>query len=307
MAYPFYIDLFAGVGGFRSAFDSVGGICLLTCEKDQFARETYAANHTINHPFPDDITKLDAADVPDHVLCGGFPCQPFSLAGDCLGYADIRGTLFFDICRIVAAKRPKVILLENVKNFVSHDKGRTLATAVSALENLGYQVSWRVISSVALVPQKRERVFILATLKGMPPVDLHDLDFGDPANGPKLKDILEQDVPEKYTLKDSSWAYLQAHKAAQAAKGRGFGYGLVNPGDIARTITAHYAKDGAEILVRQDGRNPRKLTPREAFRLMGFGDDFVIPVSDHQAYKQAGNSVVVPVVARIAQAIKAAL
>lgn len=324
-----FIDLFAGIGGMRRAFEGAGGECVFTAEWNRFALETYVANHGADHPIIGDITKIPAEDVPDHeILVGGFPCQPFSLAGvskknslgRAHGFADeTQGTLFFDVARIIEAKRPKMFLLENVKNLCDHDKGRTFEVILRTLsEELGYTVSYRVIDGSAWVPQKRKRIFIVGVREG------EAFDFDDvvvPESGPLLGDILhkkgeaEEDgryassgaALAKYTLTDNLWRYLQDYAAKHAKAGNGFGFGLVGEGDVARTLSARYGKDGSEILVRQDGgRNPRRLTPRECARLQGFDtkrDRIFIPVSDAQAYRQFGNSVVVACVGAIAKAM----
>lgn len=326
-----FIDLFAGIGGIRTAFEKHGGRCVFTSEWDPYACKTYAANFHDgpDHVFASDITKVHEDDVPDHdVLLAGFPCQPFSIAGvskkNALGrphgFADkTQGTLFFDVARIIEKKRPRAFLLENVKNLVSHDKGRTFSTIIEVLRNeLGYQVFHRVINGKHFVPQHRERIIIVGFRD---PVDFswNDLDLPDFDDAPKMADILHREdgsepadwpsiagvkgkVLDKYVLSDKLWAYLQNYATKHREKGNGFGFGLVTPNDTARTLSARYYKDGSEILVSRGPRkNPRRLTPRECARLMGFGDDFRIPVSDTRAYKQFGNSVVVPVIAEVAR------
>lgn len=324
-----FIDLFAGIGGMRRAFEGAGGECVFTAEWNRFALETYVANHGADHPIVGDITKVAAGDVPDHdVLVGGFPCQAFSLAGvskrnslgRAHGFADeTQGTLFFDVARIIEAKRPRMFLLENVKNLCDHDKGRTFEVILRTLsEELGYKVSYRVLDGSAWVPQKRRRIFIVGVREG------EAFDFDDvviPESAPVVGDILHTagEAEEegryasagaalaKYTLTDNLWRYLQDYAAKHAKAGNGFGFGLVGEGDVARTLSARYGKDGSEILVRQEpGKNPRRLTPRECARLQGFdtvGGRIFIPVSDAQAYRQMGNSVVVPCVAAIAKAM----
>ena len=331
-----FIDLFAGIGGIRLGFEAIGGRCVFTSEWNKYAQATYRANFHDgpDHVFAGDITEVDASDIPPHdVLVAGFPCQPFSIAGvskkNALGRAhgfscDTQGTLFFDVARIIAHHRPPVFLLENVKNLTSHDKGRTFQVIRRTLEEeLGYDVSWRVIDAKGLIPQHRERIFIVGVRGDLEtPTDLSTLDLPDPATGPKLRTILHPEdgsepadpaflddngkVLEKYTLSDKLWKYLQDYAEKHRRKGNGFGFGLVGPDDVARTLSARYYKDGSEILVsRGNGRNPRRLTPRECARLMGFEKpgrtDFVIPVSDTQAYKQFGNAVVVPVVEAVAR------
>ena len=321
-----FIDLFAGIGGMRRAFEGAGGECVFTAEWNRYALETYVANHGADHPVIGDITKVPAAEVPDHdVLVGGFPCQPFSLAGvskknslgRAHGFADeTQGTLFFDVARIIEAKRPRMFLLENVKNLCDHDKGRTFDVILRTLsQELGYTVSYRVLDGSAWVPQKRKRIFIVGVREG------EAFDFDDvlvPDNRPVLGDILHDEgdggpyceggkALPKYTLTDNLWRYLQDYAAKHAKAGNGFGFGLVGEGDVARTLSARYGKDGSEVLIDQgEGRNPRRLTPRECARLMGFdapGSEIFIPVSDAQAYKQFGNSVVVPCVGAIAKAM----
>lgn len=326
-----FIDLFAGIGGMRVAFEKQGGQCVFTSEWDDYARKTYMANFADmdGHQFVGDITTVDESDVPDHeVLLAGFPCQPFSIAGvskkNALGrphgFQDkTQGTLFFDVARIIAKKNPKAFLLENVKNLVSHDKGRTFATIIDVLRNeLGYHVWHKVINGNHYVPQRRERIIIVGFKD---PVDFSwdDLELPSIENGPTMSAILHRQdgndlfepqylegkkgkVKDTYTLSDKLWAYLHNYSLKHKAKGNGFGYGLVTGKDTARTLSARYYKDGSEILVYQGAKkNPRRLTPRECARLMGFEDSFRIPVSDTRAYKQFGNSVVVPVIAEVAR------
>ena len=297
-----FIDLFAGIGGMRLGFESIGAKCVFTSEWDEYAQKTYRAN------FPDseiagDITRVNHEDIPDHdVLLAGFPCQPFSLAGvskknslgRAHGFLDLtQGTLFFDVARIIDAKRPRAFLLENVRNLVSHDKGKTFRVIRDTLEDLGYHIHHRIIDGRYFVPQHRERIFIAGFR------DPVDFDWGSPPPvRPRLGEILHSEaVPEKYVLSDKLWTYLQAYAEKHKAKGNGFGCSVFGPDDTARTLSARYYKDGSEILIsRGDGNNPRRLTPRECARLMGYPDSFQIPVSDTRAYKQFGNSVVVPVI-----------
>lgn len=326
-----FIDLFAGIGGIRTAFEGEGGHCVFTSEWNPYAQKTYLANFPeATHTLEGDITKVDALDVPDHdVLLAGFPCQPFSIAGvskkNALGRAhgfadETQGTLFFDVARIIAAKRPAAFLLENVKNLVSHDKGNTFRVIKKVLEeDLGYHISCKVIDGAHFVPQHRERILIVGFREKT------DFDFADvqlPVNKPKMSSILHpqdgSELPEshyttgpkakvdaRYTLTPKLWEYLQAYAAKHRAAGNGFGFGLVNADSVSRTLSARYYKDGSEILLSQGPRKrPRRLTPRECARLMGFPDDFVIPVSDTQAYKQFGNSVVVPVMREVAKVMK---
>lgn len=327
-----FIDLFAGIGGLRLAFEAAGGTCVFTSEWDQNSRKTYQANFPCDHPPAGDIREVAAADVPAHdVLVAGFPCQPFSIAGvskkNALGRphgfrCDTQGTLFYEIERIVRAHRPAALFLENVKNLVNHDRGRTFAVILDVLKKqLGYTVKFRIIDGKSWVPQHRERIFI-AAFRSDVGFSFDDMAVPDPLAGPRLKTILHGEdgfeaaeppytvgktatVSEKYTLSDKLWRYLQDYAAKHKAKGNGFGFGLVGPGDVARTLSARYHKDGSEILVAQPGKNPRRLTPRECARLMGFDAPgrplFRIPVSDTQAYRQFGNSVVVPAAAAAAR------
>ncbi len=318
-----FLDLFAGIGGMRRPFEAIGGQCVFTAEWDRFCRETYAANFPepadSDHVRVGDIRPCaaDPARVPPHdVLLAGFPCQPFSIAGvtkkNALGrphgfLCDTQGTLFHDIARILAWHRPAAFLLENVKNLQRHDRGRTFATIRHVLEDeLGYHVQFRVVDSSPWVPQKRERIFIV----GFHESNGFRLDrLAIPTGpGPVLGDILEQRVDPKYTLTAHLWDYLKAYKARHRAAGNGFGYSLFGKNDVTRTLSARYHKDGSEILIRQRARRPRRLTPRECARLMGFdppqGAAFRIPVSDTQAYRQFGNAVVVPVVQAIADLMR---
>ncbi|MGO4449080.1 DNA (cytosine-5-)-methyltransferase [Phyllobacterium sp. TAF24] len=326
-----FIDLFAGIGGLRKAFDSVGGRCVFTSEWDKYAQQTYLANNRDNRQIEGDITAIAADDIPEHnVLIAGFPCQPFSIAGvskkNALGRAhgfadEAQGTLFFDVARILKHHRPEAFLLENVKNLKSHDKGRTFAVIKNVLENeLGYHVHEMVIDARHFLPQHRQRIVIVGFRD---PVPFNWSDLKLPQKGIKLmRDILHPEdgterpeshftegrtaaVSQKYTLTDKLWAYLQNYAAKHRAQGNGFGFGLVGPLDTCRTLSARYYKDGSEILInRGPGKNPRRLTPRECARLMGYGDDFKIPVSDTQAYKQFGNSVAVPVFSEVARIMK---
>jgi DNA (cytosine-5)-methyltransferase 1 len=329
-----FIDLFAGIGGFRKGFEAVGGGCIFTSEWDRYAQKTYVANFG-DHEVHGDITKIDASDIPDHdVLVAGFPCQPFSIAGvskkNSLGRkhgfeCETQGTLFFDIERIIAEKQPKAFLLENVKNLVSHDGGLTFQVIKRTLEEkLGYRISPRIVDARSFLPQHRERIFIVGT---HPSIDQQfawdEVDIPDSAKGPRLKSILHPEdgseevdprylddrgrVLDKYVLSDHLWDYLQNYARKHQAKGNGFGFGLVGAEDVARTLSARYYKDGSEILIRRKRGNPRRLTPRECARLMGFDRPgqapFKIVVSDTQGYKQFGNAVAVPVVEAIARAL----
>lgn len=299
-----FIDLFAGIGGIRLAFEPYGQ-CVFSSEWDSKAKETYEIN--FGEKPHGDITQIDAIEIPDHdILLAGFPCQPFSLAGvskkNSLGRQhgfldETQGTLFFDIARIIKEKQPQAFLLENVKNLRSHDKGKTYKVIKDVLEKeLNYTIYDSVINAKGLVPQNRERIYIVGFKK---PIKFQFPVL--PKDGPALKDILEENVPEKYTLSDKLWNYLQAYKEKHSAKGNGFGFGLADLNSYSRTLSARYHKDGSEILIPQGGKNPRRLTPRECARLQGFPERFKIEVSDTAAYKQFGNSVSVPVVQLIAQ------
>lgn len=327
------VDLFAGIGGMRKAFEDVGGRCVFTSEWNKYAEQTYRVNHpedAEDHEWAGDITSIEPKLVPDHdVLLAGFPCQPFSIAGvskknslgRAHGFADpTQGTLFFNVKEIIAAKQPTAFLLENVKNLKSHDRGRTFGVIMATLqEELGYQVQTRIVNGKLFVPQNRERILIVG-FREPTAFDLDALEL--PEVGPTVETILHRTdgtepflphdgdrffdygtnrVQAKYTLTEHLWGYLQMYAEKHRSAGNGFGYGLVRPGMTTRTLSARYYKDGSEILVEQPRRRPRRLTPRECARLMGFGDDFIIPVSDTQAYKQFGNSVVVPAIAAVAE------
>ena len=327
-----FIDLFAGIGGIRRGFESWGGKCVWTSEWDKFAVQTYKANFPDEQDIWSDITKADPEkDIPDHdVLLAGFPCQPFSLAGvskkislgRAHGFLDLtQGTLFFDVARIIAAKRPKAFLLENVKNLISHDGGKTFDTIKRVLrEELGYHIHYKVINAESWVPQNRQRIFIVGFRENMPFCwDLLQIPDARPTLGTILHSSGEEPetpytethrgktrVSERYTHSDGLWEYLQNYAKKHAALGNGFGCSLVGPDDVARTLSARYYKDGSEILINRGvGKNPRKLTPRECARLMGFdtiGSNMMkIPVSDTRAYKQFGNSVAVPVIREVAR------
>jgi DNA (cytosine-5)-methyltransferase 1 len=310
-----FIDLFAGIGGIRMAFQNVGAECVFSSEWDKFARKTYERNFG-EVPFGD-ITQVDTKDIPDHdILLGGFPCQPFSIAGvskkNALGrnhgFLDqTQGTLFFDIARIISEKRPKAFMLENVKNLVSHDKKRTFKVIESTLKELGYSVHYRVLDAKHYVPQHRERIIIVGFREDYSNAS-KAFEFPNAVSVPKsIKSILEAKVEPKYTLSDNLWSYLKNYKAKHRAKGNGFGFGIADLNGVSRTLSARYYKDGSEILIQQRGKNPRRLTPRECARLQGFPDHFEIPVSDNQAYKQFGNSVAVPLIQSVAQSIISAL
>jgi len=336
-----FADLFAGIGGIRLAFERAGGECVFTSEWDSYANKTYAANFPVDHALNQDITNITGTDqgisesVPDHdILLAGFPCQPFSIAGvskkKSLGRAhgfddETQGTLFFDLFQVLRVKRPKAFLLENVKNLVSHDKGNTFHVIKRKLqEELGYQISAKVIDGAHFVPQHRERIIIVGFRESksfsldqikLPPKGQHKLGeilhWGDGTepylehDGELYFDHKKRKVLDKYTLSDKLWEYLQNYAAKHKAAGNGFGFGLVDADNIARTLSARYYKDGSEILISQGKRkNPRRLTPRECARLMGFPDSYKIPVSDTRAYKQFGNSVVVDVIEHVAKMMK---
>ena len=328
-----FIDLFAGIGGMRQAFESVNGMCVFTSEWNKYSRQTYLANFPAGHPVVGDITQIEESAIPEHdVLLAGFPCQPFSIAGVSKkkalgmphGFKDLtQGNLFFDITRILDYHKPQAFLLENVKNLANHDKGTTFRIISDTLKELGSSISWRVINAKGFVPQNRERIFIVGFREVMhSDFDFNALEIPDAESGPKLGTILHPEdgteeeeppytfgeqglVADKYTLTPKLWKYLQDYAIKHKEKGNGFGFGLVTPHDTARTLSARYYKDGSEILVAQPGKFPRRLTPRECARLMGFDrperPPFEIPVSDTQAYKQFGNAVVVPVVKAIAK------
>ena len=335
-----FIDLFAGIGGLRKGFESIGGECVFTSEWNKFCLQTYKANFKSDHEIVGDITAVSAREIPEHdLLLAGFPCQPFSIAGVSKknslnvphGFrCETQGTLFFDIARILGYCRPKAFLLENVKNLVSHDKGKTFKVIQDTLVNeLGYDISYRVIDAKSWTPQHRERIFIVGFREDCN-FSLDNMSILDSSFGPKLLTILHSEdgtespsqnpgyideqsgnVDKKYTLSDKLWIYLQRYAAKHRKKGNGFGYGLVGPNDTTRTLSARYYKDGSEILLKQRGKNPRRLTPRECSRLMGFDksgkSEFVIPVSDAQAYRQFGNAAVVPVVEVIARFMESRL
>lgn len=338
-AVPFsqfrFIDLFAGIGGFRKAFDSIGGKCVFTSEWDKACRTTYQANYISDHPVEGDIreyTKDDEslAKIPEHdVLVAGFPCQPFSIAGvskkNALGRAHgfldkTQGTLFFDLSRIMDFHKPPVILLENVKNLASHDGKKTFTIIRETLKELGYTIHTRIVDGQHWVPQHRERIFIVG-FRNESSFDFSKLNVPDISQKPGLGSILhsadEEDeapyfengkVGNKYTLTEGLWSYLQSYKQKHQAAGNGFGFGLFGPNDVARTLSARYYKDGSEILIKQKYKRPRRLTPRECARIMGFDlpgeSNFKIPVSDTQSYKQFGNSVIVPVAKAIAELMR---
>lgn len=322
-----FIDLFAGIGGLRRAMESIGGRCVYTSEWDKYARQTYESNYPDNRSVGGDITQVSAECIPQHnVLCAGFPCQPFSLAGvskkNSLGRAhgfldETQGTLFFDVVRVLKYHQPQVFLLENVKNLCGHDSGKTFAVIKGALEELGYIVKTQVIDAQHFLPQHRQRIVIVGS-RCDTGFSFSDLKL--PEKGAiKLRSILHPEngteqaegdftfgpdaaVNPKYVLTDHLWTYLQRYKEKHAQAGHGFGCSVVGPDEVSRTLSARYHKDGSEILIsRGEGRNPRRLTPRECARLMGYPDDFKIIVSDTQAYRQFGNSVAVPVFKEVAR------
>lgn len=307
-----FIDLFAGIGGMRLAYEQVGGKCVYSSEWNKYSQQTYYAN--FGEQPEGDITQVDAKEIPDHdILVAGFPCQPFSIAGVSkkvsmgrkTGFEDkTQGTLFFDVCRILKEKRPKAFMLENVKNLKSHDRGRTFKTIEESLGELKYKVFYAVLDGQNFVPQHRERIIIVGfdMERYGDNVD-YKFDLSPIQPKPVMRDILEKKVEEKYTLSDKLWTYLQNYAAKHKAAGNGFGYGIAPLDGVSRTISARYHKDGSEILIAQRGKNPRRLTPRECARLQGFPETFVIPVSDTQAYRQFGNSVVVPLIANVAKLI----
>jgi DNA (cytosine-5)-methyltransferase 1 len=306
-----FIDLFAGIGGIRTAFEELGGECVFSSEWDAHCQKTYKINY--GETPAGDIRNINIKnDIPEHdVLVAGFPCQPFSIAGISKklslgkkhGFEDKeQGNLFFEITKILKVLKPKAVFLENVKNLLNHDKGNTYKIIENSLNRLGYHVFTEVIDAQYFVPQHRERLFIIAFRKDLYP----HMEFKFPKlpnNKTDIRTIMEKDVSSKYTLSGKLWNYLKVYAANHRKKGNGFGYGLVVPGKdkITRTLSARYYKDGSEILIYQKGKNPRRLTPRECARLMGFKDTFQIPVSDTQAYRQFGNCVVVPAVKHVAR------
>jgi DNA (cytosine-5)-methyltransferase 1 len=274
-----FIDLFAGVGGIRIPFQELGGECVFTSELDKYAQITYETN--FEEKPQGDITKIHEEDIPNFdVLLAGFPCQAFSIAGKRLGFEDTRGTLFFDIARIIKYHKPKAFLLENVKGLINHNKKQTFKTIKETLYQLGYNVHFKVLNAKKFgVPQNRERIYIVGFLDNV--AFNFPLDLNIPV---KLGDILDEQVDEKYTISDQLWESHQARKKRNLEKGWGFGYSLfTEESEYTSTISARYYKDGSEVLIAQENKNPRKLTPREASRLQGFPDNFIIPVSDTQA------------------------
>lgn len=315
-----FIDLFAGIGGFRLALQNVGGLCVYSSEYDKYAQKTYFANFG-ETPFGD-ITKEETKSfIPQNfdILCGGFPCQPFSIAGVSKknslgrkhGFEDEKqGNLFFHVAEIIEKHRPKAFFLENVKNLVSHDKGNTFRVIKDTLLELGYSFNHRVLNGKHFVPQHRDRTIMVGFDKQVFGEDISfDFDLVKlPEADKQIKTILKDDVDPKYTLSDKLWDFLQEYSKKHKLKGNGFGFGLVNMEGISRTISARYYKDGSEILIPQNGCNPRRLTPYEAAALQGYpvnkgNKSFRIPVSDNQAYKQFGNSVVTPLIEAVGKEI----
>jgi len=298
-----FIDLFAGTGGIRIPFNELGYECVFTSEWDKFSQQTYEANFG-DKPHGD-ITKIHENDIPAHdLILAGFPCQPFSNAGKKLGFEDTRGTLFFDIARIISKHKPAVLFLENVKGFKNHDKGNTFKVIKKTLEDMDYEVFTQVLNAKDFgVPQNRERIYIIGFNKHK----ILEINFNFPRPINKkvvLGDILDSEVDPRYTISDKLWAGHKRRKEEHKAKGNGFGYCLFNENsEYTSTISARYHKDGSEILIEQKGKNPRKLTPKEASRLQGYPEDYKIVVSDTQAYRQFGNAVAVPVIRAIAQEI----
>lgn len=316
-----FIDLFAGIGGVRLGFQSVGGTCVFSSEFDKHAQATYKHNHG-EYPFGD-ITMIEPAHIPDHdILLAGFPCQPFSHAGLKEGIQDTRGTLFYNIAQILETKRPKFALLENVRGLISHDKGHTLKVILNTLTNMGYSCNIpketirtgsskevqefakkMVLKSVDFgIPQNRQRIYIVLWQDGL----LNNFEYPTPLSSvTKVGDILEKNPNPALTISDRLWAGHQRRKKQNKIDGKGFGYGIVDQNSsYTNTISARYYKDGSEALIYQPGKNPRKLSPREVARLQGFPEDFQLSSSNIQAYKQFGNSVTVPVVKAIATKIK---
>lgn len=310
-----FIDLFAGMGGFRLAMQAQGGKCVFSSEWNAFSQKTYFANFG-DMPFGDITKEVTKSYIPEHfdVLCAGFPCQPFSIAGVSkkkslgreTGFKDkTQGTLFFDVADIISRHRPKAFYLENVKNLTSHDKGNTFRVIRETLEELNYSLHYQVMDGQTYVPQHRERIMIV----GFDKERYHGnekFEFPEQHEATRsIKEILDPNIDPKYTLSDKLWAYLQNYAEKHRAKGNGFGFGLVDLNGITRTLSARYYKDGSEILIPQeDGKNPRRLSPRECARLMGYPDEYMIDrVSDVQAYRQCGNSVIVPLITAVSEQI----
>ena len=310
-----FIDLFAGIGGFRLAMQAQGGQCVFSSEWNVYAQKTYFTNFG-EMPFGDITKEITKSYIPEHfdILCAGFPCQPFSIAGVSkkkslgreTGFKDkTQGTLFFDVADIISRHRPKAFYLENVKNLTSHDKGNTFKVIRETLEELNYSIHYKVMDGQTYVPQHRERIMIV----GFDKERYHGeekFEFPEQHDATRsVKEILDPNIDPKYTLSDKLWLYLQNYAEKHRAKGNGFGYGLVDLNGITRTLSARYYKDGSEILIPQgDGKNPRRLSPRECARLMGYPDEYKIDcVSDVQAYRQCGNSVIVPLITAVSEQI----
>ena len=310
-----FIDLFAGMGGFRLAMQAQGGKCVFSSEWNTYSQKTYFSNFG-DMPFGDITKEVTKSYIPEHfdILCAGFPCQPFSIAGVSkkkslgreTGFKDkTQGTLFFDVADIISRHRPKAFYLENVKNLTSHDKGNTFRVIRETLEELNYSLHYQVMDGQTYVPQHRERIMIV----GFDKERYHgeeNFEFPEQHEATRsIKEILDPNIDPKYTLSDKLWAYLQNYAEKHRAKGNGFGYGLVDLNGITRPLSARYYKDGSEILIPQDnGKNPRRLSPRECARLMGYPDQYRIDrVSDVQAYRQCGNSVIVPLITAVSEQI----
>ncbi len=314
-----FIDLFAGIGGFRMAMQNLGGKCVFSSEWDKYSQQTYRANFG-EVPFGDITLDQTKSYIPKKfdLLCGGFPCQPFSIAGVSKknslgrkhGFDDLKqGNLFFHVAEIIAHHRPKAFFLENVKNLVSHDKGKTFKIIKETLEALNYSFDKRIIDGKYFVPQHRERTMMVGFDKNFFGENI-TFDFDKvilPEANHVMKDILEAKVDPKYTLSDHLWNYLQNYAKKHKEKGNGFGFGLVDLNGISRTMSARYHKDGAEILIPQKNKVPRRLTPKEAAALLGYPKNFRIPVSDSQAYRQFGNSVVMPLIQAVGEQISVIL
>lgn len=304
-----FIDLCAGIGAFHQALKPYGN-CILASDIDRFSKISYLSNYS-TMSWEDDLKNIVPNNLPKFdIICAGFPCQAFSLAGKKLGFEDARGTIFFDIAKIMESKKPKIFLMENVKNLINHDQKKTFKVILNTLDQLGYYCHHFLFNAQYFVPQRRERIYMVGVSKDVCSRDEFDLlcanilseyELKKKTKLPNIIDILEQNPESKYTISNKLWEFLQQHAKKHQSKGNGFGYGLVDPkNDInTRTLTARYHKDGSEVLIKQENKNPRKLTPRECARLMGFPDDYLIAVSDTQAYKQFGNSIVVPVVKMI--------
>jgi DNA (cytosine-5)-methyltransferase 1 len=320
-----FIDLFAGIGGFHLGLEKIGGECVYASEWDKYAGSTYKSWYPNTRVDSRDIRKIDISrDIPKHdVLAGGFPCQPFSLAGVSKknsmglkhGFDDAKqGNIFLQICKIVKIHQPKVVFLENVKNLVSHDRGQTWMTIQKKLDKLDYEVRWNIIDANSWVPQHRERIYIVAfRRKTFTKKEIESFKFPRiKKQGPILRDVLDLKPMKKYMLTDNLWAYLLAYSKKHKSLGNGFGFTIASPAGQSRTLSARYYKDGSEILIKQKGwRNPRRISPGEAARLMGFdgtwgkklGNGFPQVVSDTQAYRQFGNAVCPHVVRAIGSEI----